>query len=137
MGIFSHIPRPFQKETVDLYPGVLVPLAQAKRHETVEAEYARRYSLEGRPASAASKKEDGGDVDGGAPETKESKETKLADEEGSPTRSRAWDGVYTVDMLRDEINADVAASGHDGAYDGMYSPPGGPSTCVAGRRWVT
>lgn len=107
MGLFSHIPRPFQKESVDNYQGVLVPLAQAKRHQTVEAEYARRYSLEGGGLSpSGSKKED---------------DTKAVDEEGAaPTRSRVWDGVYTVEMLREEVNSDVAASGHDSSYDCEY-----------------
>lgn len=112
MGIFSHIPRPFQKESVDLYPGVLVPLAQAKRHESVEADYARRYSLEGRSVSPAGSKKEADGVP----------ESKVLDEEGKPTRSRAWDGVYTVEMLREEVNSDVAASGLNSSYDGMYFP---------------
>ena len=85
-----------------------MPLAQAKRHETVEAEYARRFSQEGGGLSpSGSKKED---------------DNKAVDEEGAaPTRSRVWDGAYTVEMLRDEVNSDVAASGHDSAYDCEYS----------------
>ena len=34
----------FEKDSPD--PSVLIPLTQAKRHETVEAEYARRQSAE-------------------------------------------------------------------------------------------
>lgn len=104
MGLFSHIPRPFRKESVNNYQGVLVPLAQAKRHESVEAEYARRFSGEGAGISPPSEKKDG--------------EEKAVDEEGNaPTRARVWDGSYTVEMLRDEVNADVSASGHDSSYD--------------------
>lgn len=106
MGLFSHIPRPFQKETVDNYQGVLVPLAQAKRHETVEAEYARRFSQDG-PGLGVS-----------PPNEKKDDENKKVDEEGAaPARSRVWDGTYTVEMLRDEINNDVSTSGRDSAYD--------------------
>lgn len=124
MGIFSHIPRPFRKESVDNYQGVLVPLAQAKRHQTVEAEYARRFSSEGvgNSISPPGEKKDG--------------EGKLVvdDEEGNaPARARVWDGSYTVEMLRDEVNADIAASGHDSSYDCESLSPFSP---LPFRGWV-
>jgi hypothetical protein len=111
MKFLSHIPRPFQKEAVDNYQGVLVPLAQAKRHETVEAEYARRYSQEGRGLSPSGSKKDD-----------DAQDNKAVDEEGAaPTRPRVWDGVYTIETLREEVNADAATSGHDTSYDCEYS----------------
>jgi hypothetical protein len=120
MGLFSHIPRPFRTETVDDYQGVLVPLSRAKRHETVEAEYARRYSLEGRPISPSGSKKD-----------EDAQKDKAIDEEtGAPTQSRVWDGVYTVETLREEVNADVAASGHDSSYDCEYIPGEVPCNAV-------
>lgn len=51
---------------MDQYPGVLVPLAQASRHPTVAAEYARRRSAEGRSeeGSPAEKKSEAKEVKG-------------------------------------------------------------------------
>lgn len=114
MGFFAGIPRPFQKESVDNYHGVLVPLSQAKRHESVEAEYARRFSHDGaRPGSASgSKKKDSDDDGAAAPGGKGDEETGR----GAPAGA-IWDGAYTVEMLREEVTNDVAASGHDTAYD--------------------
>lgn len=103
----SEVTRPFAKESVDKYPGVLVPLAQAKRHETVEAEYARRYSSEGQRPGSLSKKEDSADEKG-------------ADAQGNLETGHTrpvWNGQYTIEGLRAEINEDVAASGHDSSYD--------------------
>lgn len=95
---------------MDNYPGVLVPLAHAKRHPTVEAEYARRYSQEGEAAaSEASDSKKRASEDGKEAEN-------VADVEASRVRG-VWDGTYTIEGLREEINEDVAASGHDSAYD--------------------
>ena len=111
MGFFAGIPRPFQKESLDNYQGVLVPLAQAKRHETVEAEYARRFSHDGRPVSPTPSKKNDSPDGGRAPDGK-------VDEEGARAPAGGiWDGAYTVEMLREEVTNDVAASGHDTAYD--------------------
>lgn len=105
MGFFSGIPRLFQ-ESVDNYEGVLVPLAQARRHPTVEADYARRYSEEGRALSPSPAKTD------------DSLDVRPSDEEADILpHSGVWNGEYTLEGLRDEINADVAASGHDSSYD--------------------
>jgi hypothetical protein len=97
---FLGISRPFQKETTSNYPGVLISLSEAKRHDTVEADYARRRSEE------ASWSEDSG-----------VSRVAKSDEEGTKTpRSVIWH-AYTVESLRAEVNGDVAASGHDSAYD--------------------
>jgi hypothetical protein len=104
------IPRPFQKESVDNYPGVLVPLAHARRHHTVEAEYARRYSQEGEAAAPeASDSKKGASEDGKEAEN-------VRDVEASRLRG-VWDRTYTIEGLREEVNEDVAASGHDSSYD--------------------
>jgi hypothetical protein len=124
MGVFSHIPRPFRKETVENYQGVQVPLSRAKRHETVAAEYARRYSLEGRASSPSGSKKD-----------EDAQTDKVIDEDtGAPTRPRVWDGVYTVETLREEVNADVAASGQDSSYDREYSWRSAVRRCECGDK---
>ncbi|CAG8982309.1 hypothetical protein HYALB_00005309 [Hymenoscyphus albidus] len=83
---------------------VLVTLANAQRHPTVVAEWERRRSVEAQEAhldGAGSKKE--GDV---TPDT----------EVGIRTSSSTYD-PYTIEGLKAEVNEDVAASGHDTAYD--------------------
>lgn len=76
---------------------MLVSLADASRHPTVAAEYARRRSLEAANSDGARDEKKSRDVEGGG-----------AGEGFSP---------YTVEGLRAEVNEDVATSGHDSAYD--------------------
>lgn len=92
----------FEKDSVDKYEGVLVPLATAQRHPTVEAEYARRHSEEG-------ERSEGSD-----------QPTAVKDDEakaGQSTANREWNGTYTIEGLREEVMDDVGAGGHDSAYD--------------------
>ena len=81
---------------------MLVPLSNAKRHDRVEAEYARRLSEE-----AASLSDSGVSC-------------VAAGKAGSDEELRAPGGIwhtYTVESLRAQVNEDVAASGYDIAYD--------------------
>ena len=100
---FMGFTNPFHKESVDDYQGVLVPLANAVRHPTVAAEYARRRSLEGSD---------------GSPHSNDTKKDKTSDnEDGVMRTTSAGYNPYTVEGLRAEVDEDVAASGHDTAYD--------------------
>ena len=92
----------FEKDKPD--PFVLVPLAQAKRHETVEAEYARRQSVEQRRQSDTC-------VGKGLNGKKYGSESELG-RSANPLHS-----PYTIEGLREEVTNDVATSGHDTAYD--------------------
>lgn len=74
---FLGIRKPFQKESVDNYQGVLVPLANATRHPTVAAEYARRRSAEGRNGSS-----DGGVIDAETANKDKEKEDGIDGAEG-------------------------------------------------------
>lgn len=103
---FLGLQKPFQKETISKYEGVLVPLEQAQRHSTVEADYARRRSAEG-----------AADTDSGRKHA-EGKEGTSA-EEGRHTG--VWN-PYTIEGLRAEVNEDVVASGHNSAYDRKSIP---------------
>lgn len=99
----------FEKDSVDQYPGVLVPLAQASRHPTVAAEYARRRSAEGRSeeGSPAEKKS-------------EAKGSEGDGEDGVLRTSSAGYSPYTIEGLKAEVNEDAASGGHDTAYDCEY-----------------
>jgi len=90
----------FKTESVNDFEGVLVPLANAQRHSTVEAEYARRRSED------AANRSDGDIAQG----------KKEADEKASvsPNNNSA---MYTVEGLRNEIAAEVGAGGADTPYD--------------------
>jgi hypothetical protein len=90
----------FEKDKPD--PSVLIPLSQAKRHETVEAEYARRQSEEERRPGSGGRKGLNGKKDGSDSELGRST---------SPLRS-----PYTIEGLREEVTNDLA-TGHDTAYD--------------------
>ena len=114
---FLGLRRPGQKDSVDDYQGVLVPLSQASRHQSVIAEYQRRRSAEGRA--------DANDVATFGPgQTKvetgsngEKTKTELGRGSGSESDSES---PYTLEGLRAEVHEDVAASGHDTAYDCKY-----------------
>ncbi|KAE8441502.1 hypothetical protein EG329_004890 [Mollisiaceae sp. DMI_Dod_QoI] len=107
---FLAIKSPFHKDSIDDYQGVLVPLAQASRHPTVAAEYARRRSSEGlsdnNTSSSAKSAEDSSIPKEGD-----------AGEDGIMRTSSAGYNPYTLEGLRAEVNEDVAASGHDSSYD--------------------
>ncbi|KAL8660382.1 MAG: hypothetical protein Q9202_006617 [Teloschistes flavicans] len=83
---------PFRKQDVSDFEGVFVPLAQARRHHSV--------------VSAFDDKKDG--QVGGLTEEK-----KLE----SPADPANGYSALTVEGLRAEIELDLAASGHDTAYD--------------------
>lgn len=99
----------FEKDSVDQYPGVLVPLAQASRHPTVAAEYARRRSADGR------------NEDGSRAEKKtEVKGSEGDTEDGVLRTSSAGYDPYTIEGLRAEVMEDASPGGHDTAYDCEY-----------------
>jgi hypothetical protein len=90
-----------RKDTIERYEGVLVPLANAQRHPTVAAEYARRLSQEQNldrdaPSSGAGKKE--GDLEGS---------------EGVFSQQ----AMFTIEGLREEVKHDISASGASTSYD--------------------
>jgi hypothetical protein len=100
----------FRKDSLKDCQDVLIPLANAPRHPTVEAEYACRRSGEGHNSNTAKydtmKKEDG------TPNSSQS-----SGEEGVMRTSSTNYSSYTIEGLRAEVMEDVAASGHDSAYD--------------------
>jgi hypothetical protein len=105
---FLGLKKPFQKASVDNYQGVLVPLAQAQRHPTVAAEYARRRSAEGRSSDEVA-------VD---PAKKDKTTTGADDSENGVMRTTsAGYSPYTIEGLRAEVTEEVGAGGHDIAYD--------------------
>ena len=106
---FMGLTSPFKKDSVDSYQGVLVPLANAARHPTVVAEYARRRS-------AANDSSDGNSDD---PLKKDA--AKPGKENGVMRTSSEGYSPYTVEGLSAEIHEDVTASGHDSAYDCEFS----------------
>jgi len=105
---FLGLKKPFQKESIDNYQGVLVPLAQAQRHPTVAAEYARRRSAEGGSSDEV--------ADDSA---KKAKITTGADdgENGVIRTTSAGYSPYTIEGLRAEVTEEVGAGGYDNAYD--------------------
>lgn len=80
---------PFAKHDVSEFPGVLVPLSQAQRHSS---------------AVLMAKKKD--DKEGLSPPSSEKGER----------RSSTYN-IYTIEGLRAEVEADVAAGGHSTTYD--------------------
>ena len=90
----------FKTESVNDYQGVLVPLANAQRHSTVEADYARRRSEDEQNHSD-------GDLASGK---------KEADEKAG-VNPNSVGAMYTVEGLRKEIEAEVGAGGADTSYD--------------------
>ncbi|KAL9115669.1 MAG: hypothetical protein Q9227_000037 [Pyrenula ochraceoflavens] len=85
---------PFGKYDITDFPDVYVPLAEAPRNASVVAENRRRYR-----ASISASSDD-----------KNEKGEKDVD-------LHSITGPLTVDSLKAEIETDVAASGHDSAYD--------------------
>lgn len=80
---------PFQKHDISDFTDVYVPLGQATRHASVVAAHDEKL----------------GTVDG--------KVDKGLEAGGNDY------SAYTIEGLRAEIDLDVAASGHDAAYDRM------------------
>ncbi|KAK2625779.1 hypothetical protein QTJ16_005091 [Diplocarpon rosae] len=95
----------FEKDSVEDYQNVLVPLAQATRHHTVVVEYARRRSAEGRNPNAANGEKIEGKDSGGY------------GEDGVLRTSDAEYSPYTIEGLRAEVSEDLATGGHATAYD--------------------
>lgn len=102
---------PFQKESVDDYQGVLVPLSQATRHPQVLAEYARKQSSEDLRLS-----QDG--TTPLSPEEKKAKDVGLDTERGMKTAGRIA-SPNTMEGLRVEILEGSKNDGHgvDTPYD--------------------
>ncbi|KAG9792332.1 MFS general substrate transporter, partial [Aureobasidium melanogenum] len=90
---------PFKSYDLVDFEEVVVPLSDAPRHPSVLAANKRRNSI----ASSANDS------------TVNNQQTETA-EKGAAGDGRRKDG-WTVEALRAEIEADVAASGHDSAYD--------------------
>ena len=106
---FQAIKSLFHKDSVNDYHNVLVPLEKARRHPTVEAEYARRRSAEGHDKNA--------DLDDSKNEAGPVNASESSGEEGVMRTSSANYSPYTIEGLRAEVMEDVTASGHDSAYD--------------------
>lgn len=88
---------PFKKYSPSDFDEVVIPLDQAQRHPSIVAENRRRASLASANTAVA-------DKNGTA-------EKKGIEKSGSNGE------LLTVAQLKDEIEADIASSGHDSAYD--------------------
>ena len=86
---------PFKKHDVSDFENVFVPLAQAERSPSVIAAHDSKLGTKD-----------------GLPITDEK------DSEVGAVSNEAY-SAYTIEGLRAEIDSDVAASGHDTAYDRM------------------
>jgi hypothetical protein len=96
---------PFKKYDLDDFPDVFVPLANAPRHPSVIAENRRRSSIAATLKGDAPTHEKTLNGKGGLTKP-DSKDNPGSDDE-----------PFTLEQLRAEIEADIAASGHDTAYD--------------------
>lgn len=103
---FLAIKEMFHKDSVNDYQDVLVPLDQAQRHPSVEAEYARRRSADGKNGESDGEKK-----------VRPLNASENSGEEGVMRTSSTNYSPHTVEGLRAEVMEDVAASGHDTAYD--------------------
>lgn len=112
---FLGLSKPFKKDSVNDYQGVLVPLAQAKRHPLVIEAYSKRRFAEGLTSDSASS----GTAVAGLGDTKaEAKEDEPSGgEEGVVRTSSKLYCPYTVEGLKAEVLEDVSARGEDSAYD--------------------
>lgn len=107
---FMGLQKPGQKESVNDYSNVLVPLATAKRHETVIAEYERRRSAEGlRDLSLESP--------GEKPQEKDGIDGIDGNEKGVLSTGSKVYSPYTIEGLKAEVFEDVKVTGCDSAYD--------------------
>ena len=92
---------PFKKHDVSEFEGVYVPLANAPRHPSVVAAHEAKFgSVSGKPVDHVG---------------------HLGHDNGIETAEISINpyNAYTVEGLRAEIDSDIAASGHDTAYDRM------------------
>ena len=92
---------PFKKHDVSEFEGVYVPLANAPRHPSVVAAHEAKFG----PVSGKS-----GDHFG---DLSYDNGVEAGDISVNPYNA------YTIEGLRAEIDSDIAASGHDTAYDRM------------------
>lgn len=91
---------PFKKHDVSDFEDVYVPLADAQRHPSVvTAHHEKLGAIDGRTSDHARAEKDG----------------ELGIQVGSTY------GATTIEGLRAEIDSDIAASGHDTAYDRMWT----------------
>jgi hypothetical protein len=95
----------FEKDKLD--SNVLVPLSQAQRHKTVEAEYQRRQSEEQMRQA-------------GLGEGKDKKDGSDTEKQARPLSS-SLHSPYTIEGLRAEVMEDMRNSGHDSVYDSELS----------------
>ncbi|KAI9835461.1 MAG: hypothetical protein M1819_002379 [Sarea resinae] len=91
----AFVMNPFKKHDVSEFPGVWIPLSDQHRHHSVTAE--TEINLK-----------DTSEV--------EKKATSNSDHESDPVAPLDYSPL-TIEALRAEIDEDVAASGHDTAYD--------------------
>jgi hypothetical protein len=106
----------FHKDSISDYNNVLVPHEKAQRHSSLEAEYARRRSVEGNGST--------GDDSGQKKEAGALKGSESCGEDGVMRITSADYSSYTIERLRAKVMEDVAASGHDSAYDfKLFSSP--------------
>lgn len=86
---------PFGKYDADDFPNVHVPLHQAPRHPSVVAANAGRIRTS----------------------ISESIDTKVDQDPEKKLDDDSEPGLLTLESLREEIDSDIAASGHDSSYD--------------------
>jgi hypothetical protein len=92
---------PFRRESVENFPGVLVPLEQAHRHISAT-------TVQGQTVNKS---------DASTPTDDTNIKATSKDETGIGRTSSANYTPYTVEGLRAEVMEDIAASGHDTSYD--------------------
>ena len=90
----SFFMNPFKKHDVSEFENVYVPFENANRHPSVVATHNVKFG------SASGNMPNNDEIDG----------------RPSPTYSES---AYTIEGLRAEVDGDIAASGHDTAYDRM------------------
>lgn len=106
--------KPLRKESRDKYESVLVPLAQAKRHDVVMAGHESRRSAESSdswewdPLANSSPKPE--------PDTEGSSGEKAILRTNSEMHNPS-----TIEGLRAEVMGDVAALGHSSSYDREFN----------------
>ena len=98
---------PFKKHDVSEFENVYVPLAEAQRHKSVVAQHndmknGTVIEEDGMVKKNPAVNPDEKDIEAGT----------------SPDIINPY-SAYTIDGLRTEIDADIAASGHDSVYDRM------------------
>ena len=87
---------PFKKHDVSDFEGVYVPLANARRHPSVVAAHDEKFGTTDYRISDGARAEKDGELG---------------------IQAAGAYSAYTIEGLRAEIDADIAASGHDTVYD--------------------